>query len=109
MMEHKGYKGYVEFDEENEIFHGEVLYVNDVITFQGKSVDELKKEFRDSVDDYIDFCESRGESPEKPVSGSFLIRADPDLHRRCLEAAKKSRTSLNAWAQQALGKALSGY
>ena len=38
VMEYKGYVGKVEFDDDAEIFHGEVLDTRDVITFQGKSV-----------------------------------------------------------------------
>jgi len=55
-MEYKGYHGKVEFDEEAEILYGEVINVKDVITFEGKSVEELKQAFQDSVDDYLAFC-----------------------------------------------------
>ena len=55
-MKYKGYTGHVMFDDEAEIFHGEVLGIRDVVTFQGKSVKELEKAFRDSVDDYLEFC-----------------------------------------------------
>ena len=69
MMEYKGYLGQVEFDDEAGTFHGEVINTRDVITFQGKSVAELKKAFQDSVDDYLAFCAARGEEPDKPSSG----------------------------------------
>jgi predicted HicB family RNase H-like nuclease len=68
-MEYKGYIGQVAFDDEASIFHGKVINTRDVITFQGKSVAELKKAFRDSVDDYLAFCSERGEEPDKPFSG----------------------------------------
>lgn len=67
MMEYKGYQGQVEFDEDADIFHGEILNTRDVITFQGSSVKELRKAFRDSVDVYLEFCEERGEEPDKPI------------------------------------------
>ena len=70
MMEYKGYIGKVEIDEEAGILYGEVINVRDVITFEGESVDEIQKAFRESVDDYLDFCAQRGESPEKPFSRS---------------------------------------
>ena len=60
MLDYKGYNGKVEFDEEAGIFHGEVVDLRDVITFQGKSVDELEKAFQDSINDYLEFCEERG-------------------------------------------------
>jgi predicted HicB family RNase H-like nuclease len=74
MMEYKGYIGKVEFDDEAGILNGEVLNIRDVITFEGTSVEEIYQPFRDSVDDYLDFCARRGESPEKPFSGKFVAR-----------------------------------
>jgi len=64
-MTYKGYQSKVELDEEAGVFHGEVINVRDMITFQGTSVEELKRAFEDSVDDYLEFCASRGEDPEK--------------------------------------------
>jgi len=66
MLQYKGYAGHVEFDDETGIFHGEVLDLRDVITFQGKSVEEIERAFRESVDDYLEFCEERHEEPDKP-------------------------------------------
>jgi predicted HicB family RNase H-like nuclease len=65
MMQYRGYRGKVDFDDEANIFHGEVIGLRDVITFQGKTVDEVKVAFRESVDDYLAFCTSRGEEPER--------------------------------------------
>lgn len=68
MMEYKGYIGHVEFDDEADILHGEVINIRDVVTFQATSVKEVHKAFRESVDDYLEFCLSRDESPDKPFS-----------------------------------------
>jgi predicted HicB family RNase H-like nuclease len=76
-MTYKGYQAHVELDEQAGLFHGEVINTRDVITFQGSSVEELKQAFEDSVDDYLEFCKSRGEEPEKPFSGRFLVRVTP--------------------------------
>ncbi|MBM9537114.1 type II toxin-antitoxin system HicB family antitoxin [Desulfobulbus alkaliphilus] len=97
MMEYKGYVGQVEFDDDADIFHGEVINLRDVVTFQGSSVQELRKAFEESVDDYLEFCAERGESPEKPYSGKFMVRLDPQLHKMLAIRAKKERKSLNAW------------
>ena len=67
MMTYKGYEAAVEYDEDAEIFHGEVVNLRDVITFQGRSVSELKKAFDGSVEDYLAFCEARGEDPETQI------------------------------------------
>ncbi|MBN2374194.1 type II toxin-antitoxin system HicB family antitoxin [bacterium] len=105
MMEYKGYLARVEFDDSANVFHGEVVNIRDVITFQGTSVDELQQAFKDSVDDYLDFCKERGEEPEEPFSGRFLIRLSPEQHRRMLLAAEKSGKDLNAWASEVLDQA----
>jgi len=104
MMEHKGYVGRVEYDDEAGIFHGEIMNTRDVITFQASTVKELRKAFRDSVEDYLAFCEERGEEPEKPFSGQFVTRVSPDLHRRINIAATLSGKSLNAWVTDQLEK-----
>lgn len=106
MMEYKGYIGKVEFDDEGGIFHGEVINTRDVITFQGKSVAELKKAFKESVQDYLAFCASRGEEPDKPFSGQFVTRISPDLHRQVNLAASLSGKSLNAWVSEQLQSAV---
>jgi len=106
MMEYKGYVGKVEFDDEAGIFHGEVINTRDVITFQGKSVAELKKAFKESVDDYLAFCASRGEEPDKPFSGQFVTRIPPELHRQVNVAASLSGKSLNAWVSEQLQSAI---
>jgi predicted HicB family RNase H-like nuclease len=72
MMEYKGYFAKVEFDDEADIFHGEIINLRDLVTFQGQTVDELRKAFRDSIDDYLEFCAERGEEQEKPCSGKGL-------------------------------------
>jgi predicted HicB family RNase H-like nuclease len=102
MMEHKGYVGRVEYDDEAGMFHGEVINTRDAITFQGTSVAELRKAFHDSVEDYLGICLERGEEPEKPFSGQFVTRTSPDLHRRINLAAILSGKSLNAWVTKQL-------
>ncbi|MFO7739682.1 MAG: type II toxin-antitoxin system HicB family antitoxin [Desulfatiglandaceae bacterium] len=104
MMEYKGYFGKVEFDDENNIFYGEVINLRDVITFQGESVVELRRAFCDSVDDYLEFCAARGEDPEKPYSGKFVVRVDPELHKTISIQARKNGKSLNAWVHDTLSK-----
>ena len=79
MLNHKGYTGHVEFDDEAGIFHGEVLDLSDVVTFQGRTVEELERAFRESVEDYLAFCQERGEAPDKPFSGRLMLRC----RRRC--------------------------
>ena len=104
MLKYKGYTGYVEFDDEARIFHGEVLDLRDVITFQGKSVEEIESGFRDSVDDYLEFCKQRGEEPDKPFSGRLMLRLPPHLHRKAYVTARREGKSLNQWIAEKLEK-----
>ena len=105
-MEYKGYFAKVEFDEDANVFYGEVINLRDVITFEGESVKALKKAFQDSVDDYLEFCASRREAPEKPYSGKFIIRVEPELHKNIAIEASRSGKSINVWINDALTKAL---
>lgn len=102
MMQYKGYSGRVEYDDDAEIFHGEVIGLRDVITFQGTTVEEIKRAFKESVDDYIDFCAQLGHAPEKPFTGKFMLRLSPDLHRKVYIAAKQSGESINSWVNEQL-------
>jgi predicted HicB family RNase H-like nuclease len=102
MMEYKGYTAKVEFDDEAEIFHGEVIGIKDVVTFQGKTPKELKKAFKESVEDYLSFCKERGEAPDKPFTGKFVVRISPELHRKIYLSAKLSNESINAWLNEKL-------
>ena len=106
MMEYKGYFAKVVFDDDADIFHGEVINLRDVITFEGETVRELKVAFHDSVDDYLAFCSVRGEEPEKPYSGKFVVRLEPELHKNITIEARKAGKSLNIWIKNAIHKAL---
>ncbi len=92
---YKGYFGKAEFDPAANLFHGEVVGVRDVVTFQGRNPAKLKQAFCDSVDDYLAFCKSRNEAPEKPFSGKFLMRVEPEMHRQLAALAEVSQKSLN--------------
>jgi predicted HicB family RNase H-like nuclease len=106
MMEYKGYIGKVEIDDEAGILFGEVINIRDVITFEGNSVEEVQKAFQESVDDYLAFCAERGESPEKPFSGKFVVRLPVELHRKAYVQAKLADKSLNGWITEVLQTAL---
>ena len=107
-MKYQGYIATVAFDEEADIFHGHVINTRDVITFQGKSVDEIRTAFRDSVDEYLKFCEELGEEPERPYSGRIALRIPATLHRNASAAASAEGKSLNAWLTEAVERAAEG-
>jgi predicted HicB family RNase H-like nuclease len=102
MMEYKGYIGIVEYDSDAKLFHGDIVNTRDVITFQGTTVKEIEKAFKDSVDDYTSWCESEGVEPEKPYSGKFNLRLSPELHKKVAITAKKLNLSINNFVEKAL-------
>lgn len=95
MLSYKGYSGTVKFDADEEIFHGEVSRLRDVVTFQGSSGREIKQAFRDSIDDYLELCQETGRSPDRPFSGRLIVRMPPDLHRALHNLAAAEQVSLN--------------
>jgi predicted HicB family RNase H-like nuclease len=66
MMAYKGYLAHVAFDAQANLFHGEVVNIRDMVTFQGQSVGELHQAFADSVEDYLSFCAECSEAPAQP-------------------------------------------
>ncbi len=101
-MKYKGYTGSVEYDSEDRIFHGRLNGITDVITFQGDSVEALEADFRDAVDDYLEFCAEQGVEAQRPCSGRFVLRIPPELHREAAIAARTQNESLNTWITGAI-------
>lgn len=104
IMKYKNYLGQIEYDDEAKIFHGNVLGINDVITFQGTSIKELEKALKDSVETYLEWCEKRGREPEKPYSGKIRVRIEPDLHAKLVRDASLHGVSLNSLITEKLKK-----
>ena len=107
MMEYKGYLGVVEYDSQAKIFHGDIINTKDVITFQGTTVREIERAFKESIDDYITWCNEEGAEPEKPYSGKFNVRLSPELHRKTAILAKKKNMSLNSFVEKAIADEIS--
>ncbi len=99
MIEYKGYTGVFEFDPSIDAFHGRVIGLQDVVTFEGRSVEELRSEMEESVEDYLSLCAEVGKEPERPYRGEFLVRTTPEVHRAVATAAEADGLSLNAWVE----------
>lgn len=105
MKAYKGYQAVVSFDEDALLFHGDVLGIRDVITFQAKTAKELPKAFHDSVDDYLNWAAEDGFTPQKPYSGKLAFRTTPEHHRLITEAASAEARSINQWMDDVLAAA----
>ena len=104
-MTHEGYVATIELDEEAGIFHGRVINARAILTFEGQTIKELKKEFAETINDYREWCEKRGKTPEKPYSGNLSLRLPPDLHRNLAEQAAKANESINQFIVECLREA----
>ena len=87
-----------------KIFHGNVIGLNAIITFQGTTVKEIEQAFKDSVNDYLDWCKERGKQPQKTYSGNLRLRLRPDLHAELAREAALAGVSLNTFIAEKLGK-----
>lgn len=97
MLTYKGYQAKVDIDYDTGALYGRVVNTRDVIFFEATSLEQLKKEFEVSLDDYLAMCAERGEEPDRPYSGKIALRVRPEIHRAATTAANMQGKSLNAW------------
>jgi predicted HicB family RNase H-like nuclease len=81
-----------------------VLNTRATLYFAGRTVEELRTAFTDTIEDYRDWCKAEGKEPEKPYSGTLSLRIAPELHRRVAALAVRKGKSINA----VIGEALEG-
>jgi predicted HicB family RNase H-like nuclease len=101
-LSYKDFLGSVHFNAEDEIFFGKIEGIDDLVSFEGKSVKELKKSFEDSVTDYLTLCQKTKKDIETSYKGSFNVRITPDLHKRAKRLAIMKGISLNQFIQKAV-------
>lgn len=97
---YKGYTGSIEFSTEDMCLFGKVLMVNDLIMYDGETLEALKSAFESAVDEYLEMCQAEGKSPDKPVSGSFNVRMPETMHRQSIVTANAMGISLNHFIGQ---------
>jgi predicted HicB family RNase H-like nuclease len=96
-LKYKGYSGTVEFSEEDNCLFGKIIGMNkNVITYEGKTVEELKADFEAGIDLYLESCKERGIKPQKPYSGSLNIRIPSEIHSQLALKAQMTGRSINA-------------
>ncbi len=107
-MQYRDYVARIMLDERRGVLHGRVENLADVISFEGATVEELQKEFEESVNLYLKVCKKRGIEPKRPYSGKFVVRLNPTLHREIAVAADREGESINRWVERALEQASLG-
>ena len=106
MKLYKGYLAGLTIDEDKGIIRGKALNTRDTITFYGKTVAEAMQAFRDSVDDYLEYCAESGVEPDKPFNGRLLVRIKPEHHRDLSLIAQEEGRSINSLVAQLVTKAI---
>ncbi len=107
LMRYKEYLAKVHYSAEDEVFYGKLEGIEDLISFEGQDVGELKRAFREAVDDYEELCELTGKKKEKAYKGSFNIRVQPELHRLAARKSLELGISLNQLIERAVREFLS--
>ena len=101
-MKHRGFTGSHEISFDDDCLHGRVLFIDDLISYEGATPSELKQAFIAAVDRYIAHCETTGKAPNKPYSGTFNVRVGAELHRSAARVARQRRITLNELMVRAL-------
>lgn len=103
---HKGYTGTINASIEDGCLHGQILFIDDIITYEGDTVNDIKTSFKEAVDHYLAYCKETGKPANKPYSGTFNVRVGQDLHRKAVEIAYHRGIKLNDFVTQALQSAV---
>ncbi len=101
-LKYKEYLATVEYSTEDEVFNGKLFGINDLVTFEGASVIEIKTAFEEAVDDYIETCKEVDKKPEKSFKGSFNVRVPSKLHKDAAFIAVQHNLSLNDFVKGAI-------
>ena len=106
LMKVNGYHARIEYDEEKDQFRGEILGLSGGADFYGSNPDELRREFKKSLDVFLQVCKEQGIEPRRHFAGKFNLRIPPELHEKLALSAEAQGKSLNTLAQEALQKSV---
>ena len=101
-LDYKGYIGSVEFSSGDEVFHGKLEGIRDLVTYEATDVAGLKRAFHEAVDDYLATCQKKAKQPEQVFKGVFNVRLRPELHRRAFIYSTEHNKKLNNVINEAL-------
>jgi predicted HicB family RNase H-like nuclease len=101
-LNYKGFLGSVTFSAEDNILHGKIECIDDLILYEGGSVSEIKNAFKEAVEDYIEICKQSNKPLMKSFKGSFNLHVTPDLHQKAAKFAATKGISLNQLVQNAI-------
>ncbi len=108
IIKYKDHLGSVRFSDEDRVFYGKIEGIDDLVTFEGRSVDELVSAFSEAVEDYITLCNQLKKPVRKSYKGSFNVRIDPELHQKAANLSSSKGISLNELVEEAIQRYVSG-
>jgi predicted HicB family RNase H-like nuclease len=101
-LEYKGYTGSIEYSKEDDLLFGKVLGVRGLISYEGKTGNELENDFKEAIVTYLSDCNEKEIAPEKPFKGSFNVRVSAELHQKAALLAKEEKMSLNSFVAESI-------
>ena len=105
-LTYKGYTGTIDASIEDGCLHGQILFIDDIITYEGNTVDDIKTSFEEAVERYLAYCKETGKPANKPYSGTFNVRVGQELHRKAVEVAYYRGITLNDFVTQSIKTAI---
>lgn len=102
ILKHEGYIAEISYEDGDDLMHGATINTRATLHFAGRNIGELKTAFAETIDDYRDWCKSRGVESEKPYSGTLSLRIKPELHKRLAERAAQAGESINQFVAERL-------
>lgn len=102
ILQYKNYYAAVHFSAADDIFYGKILAINDLVNFEGSSVQELKMAFEEAVEDYLETCKEIGKMPDKTYKGTFNVRVPSNLHKEASLFAAFHNMTLNEFVKKAI-------
>src|SRR5690606_16435491 len=106
VLTYKGYYGTVSYSADDEMLHGNIIGINDLVTYEAESTFGLKQAFHEAVDDYLSTCAAIGKDPQKTFKGSFNVRIPSELHKEASMVAARQQISLNDLVKAAIAYAV---
>lgn len=107
-LEHKGFIGSVEYDEETATLYGKIKFINGLISYESAdgTMKGLVTAFNESVNEYLEDCKAMNLKPQQSAKGVFQVRLGSDLHYLANVEASREGVTLNEWVKNAVANYL---
>lgn len=73
-LKYKNYYTIIHYSKDDKLFYGKIEEIKDLITIKGKTLEVIEEDFKDSVDEYLDFCKDVDKIPEIPKNCPILLQ-----------------------------------